>query len=628
MEKLHIQPEYQQVLLLAGLKRFFGDFDEALLERVLPHLEWMQAASGELIFKAGEPGDDLYFVVSGRLRATADDGNGGQRLLGEVMRGESVGEMAVISGEPRSATVTAVRASVLVRLRRRQFQVLLTELPRMAQRMMRLIIERLSRSNTRAATRVRPENIVLLPITIGVNAYDLAKHLATRFKRQGRTLVLTRDKVAEKFGAEAVNATREQPEHYLALSRWLDEVESQTDFLLLVADAEATSWTERCLSHADEILLLANAHASPRLAPVEASLLSEKASVSRAGRRLVLVHEREALSPHKTHEWLGARDLIGHVHIRRGIGSDTERLARIVSGTAVGLVLSGGGARGFAHLGVYRALREAGIEIDYVGGTSMGAVIASLVAMDIPPREAINNFREVFKVRPLSDFNAFPIVSLISGKKLEGLLARAYGHLMGGERDMEDCWKTFYCVASSYSYAREVVLTRGPLLKMLRASLSIPAFFPPVYHNGEALVDGAIFNNFPTDIMARMGVGRLIGVDLGHDNFGPVSGDNFPGPWQVLLNVFRRKKNRVRVPLIGGMLFRAPLLYSKARQNQSAEMVDLLLKPDLRDIGMLDWKSLDAAVEVGYRCTREQLARLKAEARPAEEPAKDEAAAP
>jgi NTE family protein len=164
-------------------------------------------------------------------------------------------------------------------------------------------------------------------------------------------------------------------------------------------------------------------------------------------------------------------------------------------------------------------------------------------------------------------------------------------------------------VASSYSHAREVVIRRGPLNKMLRASLSIPGFFPPVYHNGEALIDGAIFNNFPTDVMACQGVGRMIGVDLGDDNFGPVSGEEIPGPWKVFRHWLGLEKERPRVPLIGGMLFHAPMLYSKSRQERSAEAVDLLIKPDLRHIRMLDWKALDRVVEIAYRHTREQLAR-------------------
>ena len=608
MEHLEIHREYQQELLLVGLKRFFGDFDDRLLQRVLPLLEWLEVGSGEVIFEAGSPGEDLYFVVSGRRRATLDEGAGGQRLLGEILRGETLGEMSVVTGAPRTATITAVRASVLVRLGRRTFERLLKEFPRIALRFMQLIVERLGRSNSIKANVRRPGNIALLPITAGVDGAEVAAQLAARLARWGRTLVLTPAVVAEKFGAAAVHVTRDHPAEYLALTRWLDELESHHDFVLFLASPNESGWTRRCLSYADEVLLLGCAKEAPRLHRVEATLLAGESGVSQSARRLVLFHGGDCLSPARTAAWLDARDLVGHVHLRRGRAADMDRLARIVSRNAVGLVLSGGGARGFAHLGAYRALAESGIDIDYVGGTSMGAVIASLVALDIPPLEAIENFRAVFRVRPLGDFNAFPIISLISGKRLEGLLEKAYGRLTGGRPEIEDCWKSFYCVASSYSYAREVVIRRGPLLKMLRASMSIPGFFPPVFHGGEALIDGAIFNNFPTDEMARLGVGRMIGVDLGEDDFGPVHSEEFPGPWQILRHWLRGRRDQVRVPLIGGMLFHAPMLYSKSRQTQSAGIVDVLLKPDLRAIGMLEWKALDRIVDIGYRHALAQLA--------------------
>jgi NTE family protein len=607
MERLEIQSEYQKELLLTGLKHFFGDIDEKLLLRVLPRLEWVEVGSGEVIFRQGSPGRDLYFVVSGRLRATVDDGPGGERVLGEVLRGESVGEMSVVTGAPRMATITAVRSSVLVRFSRRQFQKLLNEFPRIALRLMHLLIERLSRSGNIKSTRRRPENIALLPISAGVDAEELAVQLALRLQRYGRTKILTPSMAAEMFGSIAMHAAREQMAEYLAVTRKLDELEGQHDFVLYVASPEDCGWTRRCLNYADEVVLLAAANDPPVLHPIETALAVKDRGISSAGRRLVLIHEAGCLSPSLTSHWLDTRELIGHVHLRRGHVQDLDRLARIVSGNAVGLVMSGGGARGFAHLGVYRALVEAGIPVDYVGGTSMGAVIASLVALDIPPRDAIDNFREVFRVRPLSDFNAFPIVSLISGKRLEKLLDTAYRRLIGGSRNVEDCWKNFYCIASSYSFAREVVIHRGPLLKMLRASLSIPGFFPPVFHAGEALVDGAIFNNFPTDEMARIGVGRMIGVDLGDDNFGPVVGDEFPGVWTLLRHWLGRRRDATRVPLLGGMLFRAPMLYSKSRQTHAAEIVDVLIKPDLRSIGMLDWNTLDQVVDIAYRHTQAQL---------------------
>lgn len=611
MEIIRIHRDYQRDLLLVGLKRFFGDFEDRLLEQVMPLIEWIGVSSGEVIFEEGAPGDDLFFVVSGRLRATVKSGNRDERLLGEIMRGETIGEMSVVTGEPRTATITAVRSSVLVRLTRRRFEHLLSEFPLIAIRLTRLIIERLRRSNIAQPIGKRPVNIALVPISPDLDLPSISAALAERMRLWGRTLLLSSRLILERFGADTLNATRESPDSYLSLTRWLDEVETQHDFILFVSSQEDSAWTRRCLQHADEVLLLANAELPEEVYPFAHTLLGKPGGISNATRRLVLFQPETKPLPTNTAAWLDRLNVTGHIHLRDGVSRDLDRLARILSGNTTGLVLSGGGARGFAHLGIYRALNEAGIDLDYVGGTSIGAAVGSLIALDIPPDDAVELIRRIFKFRPVGDFNLMPFVSLIAGKRLESQLENAYRHLNGRQPDIEDCWKNFYCIASSYSHAREVVIRRGSMARLVRASLSIPAFLPPVYHHGDALIDGGIFNNFPTDEMARIGVGCMIGVDLRDENFGPVDGDGIPNTWQIVSRYLKaNKEGRSKIPFIGGMLYRAPTLYSKSHQAQSIAPVDILIRPDLRSIGILQWKALDRAVEIGYSSAKAELERM------------------
>lgn len=612
LELIEIQRDYQHDLLLAGLKDFFGDFDDHLLDRVLPRLEWLEVAAGEVIFDAGSAGNELYFVVSGRLRATVRAANGEPRLLGEIMRGETIGEMSVVTGEPRTATITAVRSSVLVRLSREAFETLLAEFPLISVRLTRLIIERLRRSNNAQPLTRRPVNIALLPISDGIDVRALGEALAPRMMRFGSVLLLTGESIVDRFGRAALAATRGSADLFLGLTRWLDEVETQYDFILYIADDRDSAWTRRCLGHADEVLPVADATRPAALHRLEEALLAAAGGVSSAARRLVLLHPPTTRLPCDTSAWLAPRTLVGHVHLRAGDAGHLDRLARIVTGNASGLVLSGGGARGFAHLGIYRALVEAGIDIDYVGGTSMGAVIGSLIALDLPPAEALERIRTTFRASPVGDLNVLPFVSLVSGKRLDRHLERGYRQIAGHSPDIEDTWKRFFCIATSYSYAREVVIRRGPLAKLVRASVSIPAFLPPVYHDGEALIDGVIFNNFPTDEMTRMGVGRMIGVDFGQDNFGPVTDEAPPSAWRIIASKFGRRDRALPIPYLGGMIYNAPMLYSESRQQQSSAAVDLLIRPDMRSIGALEWKALDRAVDIGYRCARDYLERCAA----------------
>ena len=161
------------------------------------------------------------------------------------------------------------------------------------------------------------------------------------------------------------------------------------------------------------------------------------------------------------------------------------RLARIQSRTAVGLVLAGGGARGFAHLGIYRALQEEGVEIDCVGGTSIGSVMAAYVASDQPLATVMANAREAFRTNPTGDFNLLPLMSLIKGRRLRHILHEAVGSLVGFPAQVEDLWKNYYCVATNYSRASEHVIRHGNLTKALLASVAIPGALPPVLRDGE-----------------------------------------------------------------------------------------------------------------------------------------------
>ena len=159
------------------------------------------------------------------------------------------------------------------------------------------------------------------------------------------------------------------------------------------------------------------------------------------------------LSTHssKTKAWLDRRPVADHVHLRRGSARDMARLARLQTRTAVGLVLAGGGARGLSQLGIYRALLEHGIEVDRVGGTSIGAIMAMLVASDQPLDHLLQVARKAFGSNPTSDFNWLPLISLIKGRRVRAIIERSIDSLMGGPVDIVDLWKGYFCIGSNYS---------------------------------------------------------------------------------------------------------------------------------------------------------------------------------
>jgi NTE family protein len=291
-----------------------------------------------------------------------------------------------------------------------------------------------------------------------------------------------------------------------------------------------------------------------------------------------------------------------HVHVRPTLDRDMARLARLQSRRAVGLVLAGGGARGCAHLGIYRALHEQGIEVDCVGGTSIGAVMAALVASDGTPDAVTDLARRSFRVNPTGDFNLVPLLSLIAGKRLKRIVQGAVRELLGADAAIEDLWKNYYCVASNYSQAREQVLSRGDLFKAMLASMAIPGALPPVLRDGDLLCDGGTFNNFPVDVMRRMrGVSQVIGVDLGFRRPRRIELDDVPGPGALLRDRLRpRARRRYRLPSLMAYLMNVTILYSSSRQQEAKKLTDLYFNPPLERVGMLQWEKFDDIVRQGH----------------------------
>ena len=590
-------------LLTEHLRNFLQGIEPDALELLRAHLEWVEVPGGSTLMNQGEPGESMYLTVSGRLRAYVRSDDGPQRRVADMGRGQVIGEISLFTDAPRAATVVAVRDSVLVRLTKSVFKTLLASSAQVSIALTRQIIQRLQSGTVNVAALERPVAMGLLPVSNGVDLQSFGESMARQLSLIGRVHVVDSGTVdaalgdagiAQREGADATANRR--------IAMLLDEIEASNDFVLLVADPEPTPWTRRVSRHCDELLLLADAQAEPAIHPIEEHCLLRRAPLTEAAEILVLLHPEDTRCPQGTQRWLDRRAVADHLHIRPSLERDMARLVRIQSRTAVGLVLAGGGARGFAHLGVYRALKEEGIEIDCVGGTSIGSVMAAYVASDQPLSTVMANAREAFRTNPTGDFNLLPLLSLIKGRRLRHILHQAVGRLVGFPAQIEDLWKNYYCVATNYSRASEQVIRRGSLVKSLLASISIPGALPPVVHEGDLLCDGGTFNNFPVDVMRSMrGVGTVIGVDLNFRKPRRIDLDDLPTSWALLRDKLRPKSQRhYRLPSLASYLMNVTILYSMSRQRQSQQLTDLYFNPPMDRVGMLQWNRFEQIVQQGY----------------------------
>jgi NTE family protein len=609
-------PQYfQDDLLAQHLRALFGAIDEPTMALFRQHLEWVEVPAGATLMAQGDVGDSMYLSISGRLRAYVEDELGVEHMVREMARGQIIGEMSLYTDEPRSATVVAIRDSVLVRLAKSEFVALLSSSAQVSIALTRQIIKRLQTAQSRF-DMARPVTIALLPITQGLDGLAFAEELAVQLRRAGRVRVVDGAAVDQALlqpGLAQSVATDGDVNRRIAL--FLDEVEAAHDYVLLVADAHATPWTERCTRRCDEMLLLADASREPRLHETETRFLMTRSGRIEAAEILVLMHDASLKCPAGTREWLARRPVADHVHIRPTLARDMARLGRLMSRTAVGLVLAGGGARGCAHLGIYRALGESGVEVDCVGGTSIGSVMAALVASDRPIDEVMSIARSAFRINPTGDFNLVPLLSLITGRRMRRVVRTAVRELFGREPDIEDLWKNYYCVSSNYSQASEQVMRDGDLFKAMMASVAIPGALPPVLHHGDLLCDGGTFNNFPVDVMREMrGVGKVIGVDLSFRKPRRIEHDEVPSSWALLRDRLRpRRKRRFKFPSLVAYLMNVTVMYSTSRQRESRRLTDLYFNPPLERVGMLQWERFDDIVAQGHAHGVNVLNSLRAE---------------
>jgi predicted acylesterase/phospholipase RssA/CRP-like cAMP-binding protein len=549
------------------------------LEALERELIWECVPAGEVLIRQGEAGRCMWFVVRGRLRVSTPRAAGPEHVVGEVGARECVGEMALLSEKPRSANVKVVRDAELLRLPKAAFERLVGSFPEAMLRLSRAIVGRMQQMLEARRPRSAERTVALLPAANGVPLAAFAETLAVELGKSKRTVLL--DGTARRRQAAASEDAGE-------------------DVVVLACDAAPTPWTVRCLRQADDILVVALADGDPRPGPVERDAL---ASAARRGAnvRLVLLHGQGG-HPGRTQAWLSDRPGVHHHHVRLGRIDDYSRLARLLSGRAVGLALSGGGARGFAHIGAIKALDEIGVPIDLVAGTSMGAMVGAVHALGLGPDAALDRCRAWTREGPWSDYT-LPMASITRGRRLR----RALERLLGRGR-IEDLWIPFACVTSNLTRATADEHRAGPLVPLVLASNSVPGLAPPVYHLDEVHVDGGVMDNLPVGTLRRMGAGFVIAVDVGTELHlaAPPGVSECPGGWTLLWDQVRRRPRRA--PPVFASLTRAFTLASDERAQAARRNADFTLIPPLEPFASSDFSSIDAIAECGLAHARERLA--------------------
>ncbi|XP_076755924.1 patatin like phospholipase domain containing sws isoform X3 [Xylocopa sonorina] len=605
-------------------------------------LDWLFLESGRAVYRQGDESDSTFIVLSGRLRSVITYKNGKKELVAEYGKGDLVGIVEMVTQTPRSTTVMAVRDSELAKLPEGLFNVIKLRFPIVVTRLINLLGHRIlgtwqqahtkngSSDTQRAAATVdaRPaqvnfSTVAIVPVSDDVPLTAFTYELYHSLCAIGPCLRVTSEVVRKTLGSTIM-----EPANEYRLTSWLAQQEDQHRISLYQCDPTYTLWTQRCVRQADCILIVGLGDKPPSIGRTEREV---ERLVMRTQKELVLLHkEQSGQPPTNTVQWLNMRSWVSsHHHIqcpkrmftRRSqyrinelyskvlmsepnVHSDFSRLARWLTGTSVGLVLGGGGARGAAHVGMLKAVIEAGIPIDMVGGVSIGAFMGALWCMEKNITTTTQKAREWSKKmtqwwRQIMDLT-YPVTSMFSGKDFNNTIQATFG-----DTYIEDLWLPYFTITTDITDSCMRTHTHGLLWRYIRASMTIAGVFPPICDplDGHLLVDGCYVNNVPADEMLRQGAHHILAIDVGSQDDTDLTnyGDSLSG-WWLLWKRWNPFATPVKVPNLPDIQSRLAYV-SCVRQLEEVKNSDYCeyIRPPIDKYKTLQFANFDEIKDVGYQ---------------------------
>ncbi|TFY54983.1 hypothetical protein EVJ58_g8536 [Rhodofomes roseus] len=653
--------EKRPIVLLTLAKRLIS-----LLSPIVLHidgsLDWMQVNAGQVLWRPEDASDSFYIVINGRLRAIADKESGGISIQAEYGQGDTVGELDVITGSPRTNTVHAIRDTELIRMPRTLFNAISSRNPRTTAQILKMIASRVRTeidSSKKGAIELLRSNsnlktVAVLPVTRNVPVDAFARKLHAALESVGApTSYLNQASVSDHLGRHAFTRMGK-----LKAAGWLAEQEQKYRIVLYVADSPVnSSWTQTCIRQADCVMVVGMGD-DPSLGEYERLLLSLKTT---ARKELVLLHSDRSVAPGSTREWLKVQPTMGTPTYSRGTSSmflletqdpaaiaafrnlkdrvqseirkyrggsgdprpqrpphssDFARLARRICGKSIGIVLGGGGARGISHLGVLRALEEYGIPIDMVGGTSMGAFVGGLYAREGDVISSAGRTKQFSGRmgnfwRMLSDVT-YPIVAYTTGHEFNRSIYKSFYDL-----HIEDMWLPYFCISTNINTSRMEIHETGFAWRFIRASMTLVGLLPPLCDNGNMLVDGGYIDNLPVATMMSMGANAVIASDVGSidDNSPRNFGDSVSG-WWLLINRWNPFSSARSVPAITELQGRLAYVSSvKTLEEAKVAPGCLYMGMPVQEFGTLQFGKFEEIQEKGYRAAMDFLEKWNEEGR-------------
>jgi predicted acylesterase/phospholipase RssA/CRP-like cAMP-binding protein len=536
---------------------FFGELPDDVLKVISTKLHLKHYRKGEVVFVEGGSGDSMYLIESGQVKVVSGTDEE-EKIFAYLGPGNFFGEMALLLGEPRSATVKVDIDADLWVLHKADMVALLKQYPSIAVIISRELSRRL-RETDKQLTKRREYRVVAV---IGKNIEDLALSLA----RQTGERVLLFD----------LGGVRRSDLNVGALARsgvtLLDS--KSTAYLIKGGLAESLG---SLVEKYDRILLC---------------VLPQKGEVAIKALELadVTVHIG---SGHEN--WVEQMAIKGHWHMANE-PTAIDRIARRIAQRVVGLALSSGGARGIAHIGVLRVLKEEGIPIDLMAGTSAGSLFGALYAAGLSLDEitdfALGMKDKVALSSLLWDFHLPPRSGLIRGRRTLDYIDKTLGY-----KTFSDLKIPLYIVAADIMSGEEVIFASGSVAEAVRASISVIGIFSPAFVQGRYLIDGGAVNPVPTSVLAQNGADIIIASSV-------ISSLEEQARRQ-------REKKKGSPPNFLGVVMNMMGIMEREIIKTRMIPVDVVINPRVEIYNSMEYDKAKEFIRLGEEAAQEEIDRIK-----------------
>jgi NTE family protein len=567
---------------------------------------FIEVSRGELLVRQGERADALYYVLNGRFAVEVEGRKG---AINEIRRGEPIGEIAFFRGGTRTANVRAKRDSLVLAFDQNQMDELSRSAPRFTRSIISSLADRLAHATPRIGDRrlfQPPETIAVVCAGHSAPQPELVRQMAATLGVFGKTILVDAGDVPQRFCPPLVADPHD-------ITGWIEALEDESAFVLVDVTGMDDGLKRHLLPVMDCVLLVADASGSTALSAIEDFVL---ARCSDCDIRLVLLHATSAPVHVGTAAWLAGRPVSMHHHVARENAADIARLARFLTGNAIGFVASGGGAVCAAQVGVYKTFREQGIGFDIFGGTSAGSAMAAAFAYGLDAEEIDRRIGDIFLTRKAMGRFTIPRYSLFDHHPFDAALRAHFG-----ETCIEDLHLPYFALSTNLSTGEEYVHRTGKVWQAIRASGAIPGLLPPFYtEKGEMLVDGCLLDNVPLRIMHRFSAGSnvVVAFRMASADYFNVKYEELPGRWQLasaLPNLLRGGA-LPNAPGIAEVLTRAITL-SPDTELSSSDRDIVIVPPIAQGIGIMSWDRHTELMESACVHTRARLNGLDKEENPA-----------